>query len=204
MTITQDVHFLYNLFPEAKDDAQKLMDAVKRFYSVGPFEPKVERLDDQIHITLDVDRIEADKQKYAKLVSLAENKQFDQAKELAEELIEGAPNISEYHRILGQIHSDTGDQEAAVDALIDALRWNPKNEWALIMMGNIYARHKKDVDTAMTFYNEVLAIKPDDHLTLNNIAVQLMESGNLDQAKATFEKARTRCLLRMNPAKKRL
>jgi len=189
MTITQDVHFLYNLFPEAKDDDQKLMDAAKRFYSVGPFEPKVKRKEDQIHITLDVDRIEADKQKYAKLVSLAENQQFNKAKELAEELIEGAPNISEYHRILGQIHSDTGDQEAAVDALIDALRWNPKNEWALIMMGNIYAKHKQDVDTAMTFYNEVLAIKPDDHLTLNNIGVQLMESGNLNQAKTTFEKA---------------
>jgi hypothetical protein len=37
MTITQDVHFLYNLFPEAKDNDQKLMDAAKRFYSVGPF-----------------------------------------------------------------------------------------------------------------------------------------------------------------------
>jgi tetratricopeptide (TPR) repeat protein len=190
MTITHKIDdFLYELFPGTENDAEKLTDAVKRFYSVGPFVPKVERQGEQIHITLDVDRIEADKQKYAKLVSLAEKEQFDQAKELAEELIEGAPNISEYHRILGQIHSDTGDQEAAVDALIDALRWNPKNEWALIMMGNIYARHKKDVDTAMTFYNGVLAIKPDDHLTLNNIAVQLMESGNLDQAKATFEKA---------------
>ena len=76
MIITQDVNFLYNLFPEAKDNGQKLMDAVKRYYSVGPFEPKVERKDDLIHITLDVDRIEADKQKYAKLVSLVENQQF--------------------------------------------------------------------------------------------------------------------------------
>ncbi|MCC5907040.1 MAG: tetratricopeptide repeat protein [Balneolaceae bacterium] len=189
MTITQNLDFLYNLFPDVQDDDYKLIEVVKRYYSVGPFEPKVNREGDQIHITLDVDRIEADKEKYANLVSLAENKKFDEAKSLANELIEDAPNISEYHRILGQIYSDTGEQDAAIDALIDALRWNPKNEWALIMMGNIYARYKKDVDTAMTFYNEVLAIKPDDHLTLNNIAVQLMESGNLEQAKATFEKA---------------
>jgi tetratricopeptide (TPR) repeat protein len=67
---------------------------------------------------------------------------------------------------LGQIHSETGDQEEAVNCLIDALKWNPKNEWALLMMGNIYARFKDDVETAITFYEQILSIKPDDHLAL--------------------------------------
>ena len=79
MTITQDVHFLYTLFPEIKDNDQKLMEAVKRYYSFGPFEPQVNRVGDQIHITLDVDRIEADKHKFTKLVSLAENANYEQA-----------------------------------------------------------------------------------------------------------------------------
>jgi len=189
MTIIQDIQFLYNLFPEVKDDEQKLIEAVKRYYSVGPFEPQISSENDQIHITLDVDRVEADKKKYAKLISLAENHNYEEAKTLAKELIEGAPNISEYHRVLGQIYSETGDQESAVDSLIDALRWNPKNEYALIMMGNVYARYKKDVDTAMTFYNEVLSFRPDDYLSLNNIGVQLMEAGNLNEARRAIEKA---------------
>jgi len=189
MTITQDVHFLYNLFPEAKDNDQQLMDAVKRFYSVGPFEPKVERQDDQVHITLDVDRIEADNDKYGRLVSLAENEKFDKAIELADELIENAPNISEYHRVRGQAYSEKGDQEEAINSLIDALKWNPKNEWALLMIGNIYARFKKDMETALKYFDKVLEVKPDDYHALNNIGVQLFEAGRKDEALEYLHKA---------------
>jgi tetratricopeptide (TPR) repeat protein len=189
MTIIHKIDdFLYELFPGT--DTAKLSEAIKRFYTIGPFEPKVDQKGDEFHITVDVDRIEADKEKYASLVSLAESGKYDEAKQLAGELIEDAPHISEYHRILGQVHSETGDQESAIDCLIDSLRWNPDNEWALIMMGNIFAKHRQDVETAMTYYNRVLEIKPDDYLALNNIAVQLMESGNQKQAKDTFEKAR--------------
>ena len=41
-------------------------------------------------------------------------------------LIEKNPTNSEYHRIMGQILSDEGDQEEAINCLIDALRWDPK------------------------------------------------------------------------------
>ena len=126
MTITHSKIFLYHLFPEAKQDEVKLTEAVKRYYSVGPFEPAVRIEEGNIHIDIDVDRIQADKQKFDKLVSLAESGEFDQAKEYAAELIEGAPHISEYHRILGQIHSETGEQDEAINTLIDALKWNPK------------------------------------------------------------------------------
>ena len=148
MTIIHKIDdFLYELFPGTKTDNAKLTDAIRRFYTIGPFEPQVDRKGNEFHITVDVDRIEADKEKYASLVSLAECGKYEEAKQLAGELIEHAPHISEYHRILGQVHSETGDQESAIDSLIDALRWNPDNEWALIMMGNIFAKHRQDVDT---------------------------------------------------------
>ncbi|HBQ61033.1 MAG TPA: hypothetical protein DD671_15805, partial [Balneolaceae bacterium] len=51
----------------------------------------------------------------------------------------------------GQAYSEKGDQEEAINSLIDALKWNPKNEWALLMIGNIYARFKKDMDTALKY-----------------------------------------------------
>jgi len=144
--------FLYELFPDAKGKRDKLKNSIKRYYTVGPFEPDIELDGDAVRITINVDRIVADKGKFDKLVSLAENKKYEKAKELAADLIEKAPNISEYHRILGQLHSETGDQYEAVNCLIDALKWNPKNEWALLMMGNIYAKYKDDVETALTFY----------------------------------------------------
>jgi len=190
MTITHKISdFLFELFPEAEGDRDKLIDLIKRYYTVGPFEPDVEVDEDTVRITIDVERIEADKDRFEKLVSLAENQQYEDAKELAGELIEESPNISEYHRILGQIYSESGDQEEAVNSLIDALKWNPKNEYALLMMGNIYAKYKDDVDTAMKYYNQVLKIKPDDYLALNNIGIKLFEAGKTDEALIYLKKA---------------
>jgi cytochrome c-type biogenesis protein CcmH/NrfG len=60
--------------------------------------------------------------------------------------------VSEYHRILGQIYSEEGEQDKAVNCLIDAIRWDPRNNHALIMMGNVFARHYNDIETAMTYY----------------------------------------------------
>lgn len=85
---------------------------------------------DVVHITIDVDRIEADRKSFKRLVCLAENEIYDEAKNLATDLIEQSPHVSEYHRILGQIHSEEGNQDTAIDSLIHALKWNPENIYA--------------------------------------------------------------------------
>lgn len=84
---------------------------------------------------------------------------------------------------MGQILSDEGDQEEAVNCLIDALRWDSKNGWALLMMGNIFAKFKEDVPTAMKYYDQALIANPKDHITINNIGANLIQQGKLDEAK---------------------
>ena len=59
------------------------------------------------------------------------------------------------------------------------------------MMGNIYTKHKSDVDTALTFYEQILSFKPDDYLALNNIGAQLLAANNVDEALGYFQKAYT-------------
>lgn len=181
--------FVFELFPNAKENEEKLQEEIKRYYTYGAYEPTVVINDGWIEITIDAERIEKDERKFQQLISLCENGQLDKAKVLAADLIEGAPNISEYHRILGQVQSDLGDQDEAINSLIDALRWNPKNEYALLMMGNIFARHKNDIDTAMKYYDQVLKIKPDDNIALNNIGANLMQMGNEEEAVKYFQKA---------------
>ena len=104
-------------------------------------------------------------------------------------MISKNPTNSEYHRILGQIYSDDGNQELAIDTLIDALCWDSKNTYALTMMGNIIAKHRKDIPTAMKYYNQVIEINPKDHLAINNIGANLLQQNNFDQAKEYLEKA---------------
>ena len=186
--------FLFELFPVAENNSEQLEDFLKRFYTVGPFQPKIEILDDLIKIEIDTTRISEDTASYQRLVELSEKGEYEKAKLLAQELIDNSPNVSEYHRILGQILSEEGDQEEAINCLIDALRWNPKNERALLMMGNIFAKYKGDIDTALTYYNQVLVVNPNDEIALTNIGANLVQLGKTMQGLKYFEKA-----LEVNP-----
>ncbi len=90
---------------------------------------------------------------------------------------------------MGQILSDEGDQEEAINCLIDALRWDSKNGYALLMMGNIFAKFQNDVSTAMKYYDQALIAKPDDHITINNIGANLLQQGKNEEAKKYFWQA---------------
>ena len=90
---------------------------------------------------------------------------------------------------MGQILSDEGDPEEAINSLIDALRWNPKNGYALLMMGNIFAKSKNDVPTAMQYYDQALVANPNDNIAINNIGANLMQQGKLEEAKKYFLEA---------------
>ncbi len=84
---------------------------------------------------------------------------------------------------MGQILSDQGNQDEAINCLIDALRWNPKNHWALLMMGNIFAKFKNEVPTALKYYDQALLVNPSDFITLSNSAYLLLQENSLEEAK---------------------
>jgi tetratricopeptide (TPR) repeat protein len=83
---------------------------------------------------------------------------------------------------MGQVLSDEGEQEDAINFLIDALRWDSKNGWALLMMGNIFAKFKEDVPTAMKYYDQALVANPTDYISLVNIGYLLFEQNELETA----------------------
>ncbi|EOZ97851.1 TPR repeat protein [Indibacter alkaliphilus LW1] len=106
-----------------------------------------------------------------------------------EKLIENYPTNSEYYRNLAQTYEEEGQHEKAIDILIDALKWDPKNHWALILMGNIYARYFDDVHTAMTYYDQVVESDPGNYIALNNIGGAFLQSGKLNLAERYLSKA---------------
>ncbi|MBI5633730.1 MAG: tetratricopeptide repeat protein [Nitrospirae bacterium] len=190
--------FLFNLFPAAKEakeakeagkDLSLLKEEIANYYTFGPFKPKVEIQDDLITVEIDTSAITSQKSDFDTVVKYCETGKFHKAKPILEKLIKKNPTVSEYHRILGQIYSDEGRQEEAINCLIDALRWDPKNTHALTMMGNIFARSKNDITTAMSYYEQALVVKPDDHIAMNNIGANLMQLGRVDDAQRYFEQA---------------
>lgn len=183
-------NFLYTIFPSViQGDQQSLLNAIQDFYTYGPYKPKVTIDNDFVSIEIDTPTILAQDLDYKKVIVFCEKGKYADAKPILKKLIEKNPAISEYHRIMGQILSDEGDQEEAINCLIDALRWDSKNGWALLMMGNIFAKFKDDVPTAMKYYDQALIANPKDNITINNIGANLMQQGKLEEAKKYFYEA---------------
>jgi len=183
---------LLDLFPRTKEtnfDRSVLKDELTDFYSVGPYKPKIHIENDTVTIEIDTGLIVTQEQDYRRVVALCEKGQYTEAKKTLRSLLDKAPHVSEYHRILGQIYFDERKYDDALDCLIDALRWDPKNIHAYILMGNIYAKHKDDIVTAMKYFDRAMEIDPDDVVAMDNMGVVLMKQGQTDKAEQYFEKA---------------
>ncbi|MGV3504661.1 MAG: tetratricopeptide repeat protein [Adhaeribacter sp.] len=193
MTIIHPIDsFLYELFPNAKNLSNSndvLQEEMLKYYTIGPYKPLVAIKNNYIEVSIDIELIDQQQKEYRAVVALAEKGNFDAAKQKLLPLIEKAPHISEYHRVLGQIQSEQGDQEEAINSLIDALRWDPKNGWALLMTGNIFARYKMDAETALKYYDQAVKANPEDNITMNNIGAILMKAGRKKEAIDYFLKA---------------
>ena len=188
MTLLHPVNdFLYELFPAAKGKGtEALVEAIRAFYGPGAV---VREANNNIEVTFGSDTAKPDRRPYQQAVGLCEKGRFTEAKAILEALVKEQPTNSEAHRLLGQVCSELGDNEAAIDHLIDALRWEPKNTHALTLMGNIQAKHRKDTATAMRYYEAALAADPTDHLAANNIAAQFLELQQWSEAHTWFQKA---------------
>ena len=182
--------FLFTLFPEIMGGGNSLIiNTLQKYYTFGPYKPSVTIDAGWVKIAIDREAILSQEPDYKKVIALCEKGKYVEAKPILKNLIEKNPTNSEYRRVMGQILSDEGDQEEAINYLIDALRWDSKNGYALLMMGNIFARFKNDVPTAMKYYDQALVVNPKDNITINNIAANLMQQGKLEEAKKYFWEA---------------
>lgn len=179
--------FLFTIFPDIRGgDNDQIISKLEKYYTYGPYKPKVSINNDWVTIEIDTPTILSQETDYRKAVALCEKGKYSEAKKLLDDLIKKNPTNSEYHRIYGQILSDEGAQGEAINSLIDALRWDSKNGWALLMMGNIFAKYKHDVPTAMKYYDQALKANPNDNIAINNIGANLMQQGKIEEAKKYF------------------
>lgn len=124
-----------------------------------------------------------------RVATLASKGKFDQALQLIEKELKQHPTLSELYRMRGQILSEQGDQEGGINSLIDALRFDPENKWALIMMGNIFAREQGDIDTGLVYFEKALEVDPNDNIALNNIGAMMLEAGKPERGFELFNQA---------------
>lgn len=123
-------------------------------------------------------------------LDLCNKKQFDKALPILEEITKYDPQNSEAWRTLAQLHwFHQHNPDKAYDELIEALKCNPRNLWALILMGNLLTREKNDVEHAKQYYDKVLEYHPDNAIAINNIGATYMERKDYEGALPYLEKA---------------
>ena len=84
---------------------------------------------------------------------------------------------------------ENNEIEKAYNELIEALKIDSKNLWALVLMGNMQSKVYNDIKTASEYYEKVLEYHPDNAIAINNIGATLLEKGNYNEALVYFDKA---------------
>ena len=123
-------------------------------------------------------------------LDLCNKNKFDEALPILEEITEDDPQNSEAWRTLAQVHwVYKHEPDKAYDELIEALRCDPKNIWALVLMGNLLTKEMNDVEHAKQYYDKVLEYHPDNAIAINNIGATYMECKDYNGALPYLEKA---------------
>ena len=125
-------------------------------------------------------------------LDLCNKNKFDEALPILEEITKVDPKNSEAWRTLAQLHwFHQHDPEKAYNELIEALRCEPSNIWALVLMGNLLTKEKNDVEHAKQYYDKVLEFHPDNAIAINNIGATYMEVKDFEAALPYLQKALT-------------
>lgn len=123
-------------------------------------------------------------------LDLCNRSEFDKALGLLEKITKEDPKNSEAWRLLAQLHwNHQHNPDLAFDELIEALNLDPRNIWALVLMGNLLTREKHDIEHAKKYYERVLEYHPDNAIAINNIGGNYMEMGDYDNALVFLKRA---------------
>ena len=130
--------------------------------------------------------------KLNKAIDLCNKKQFQEAEKILREIVNENHNTSEAWRLLAQIDwFQNNNTDKAFDELIEALKIDPKNLWALVLMGNMQSKLYNNIKSASEYYEKVLEYHPDNAIAINNIGATLLEKEKYEEALAYFDRAIT-------------
>jgi Flp pilus assembly protein TadD len=117
---------------------------------------------------------------------LARNGKFSDAAGLLTARLQAEPNNADLLRALGGVQILEGQPEAAVGTLGRVLAAHPDDLKALANKGvalDTMGNHAE----AQALYHQALGLRPNDPAISNDLALSLMQSGHLAQARRTLE-----------------
>ena len=123
-----------------------------------------------------------------------EDKKYENAKKIYEEIIASDPSIAMAHYMLGSSYVRLKNYEKAITHYKETIKINPNfidayNNLAITYWSN------KDIKNSISYFEETIRLSPSNFKALNNLGLVLVQSGKINEAKNCFEKA-----IKLNPA----
>jgi protein O-GlcNAc transferase len=125
---------------------------------------------------------------FQKAATFHQQGQLAQAETWYQTILRQAPNHIGALRLLGLIECQRGNFSAAVQLIGQALKLNPKDDWAHLHIGYALlqlARHEE----ALASCDRALAIKPGIPEALNNRGIALLGLARYEEALTSFDRA---------------
>lgn len=166
-----------------------MRDKLLAYYTVDGYSAEVTIDGDFVKVKVDQKDLEQSQKEFNEITALCEKRQFKEAHSRLELFLKKHSRHSDGYRILAQMEMEAGNIDKAIDIDIEALRCDPKNIWALILMGNLYSKYKDNYEIGRTYYDSVLKYSPDNFIAINNVAALMMENEDYESAIPLFEKS---------------
>lgn len=171
---------------EAKNPTE-LKEKLVEYFTIDGFKAEVIVDGDWVIVRVDEQEIKEAEKRFEGITSLCDKGKFNDAKTAIKEFLKSYPRYSDAYRVLAQMYMQDGLIEDAINTNIEALRCNPRNGWALLLMGNLFGKYKNDITTAENYYNKILEYCPDNAIACNNIAAVMLERNEYDKAIPIFK-----------------
>lgn len=96
------------------------------------------------------------------------------------------PSLQSARRALAMVLLESGKSDDAIDVLLDALKTDPRDHEALVILGNHYARQD---DVAISLIRRACEVAPDDPVAHNSLGALLLEKDQAEEAVKEFDTA---------------
>jgi Tfp pilus assembly protein PilF len=120
--------------------------------------------------------------------------EFSKAVSSYRRVLELDPTNQSARRELAMVLMESGKNEEAADVLLDALKANPRDPQALVILGNHFAGQEGQRDVAISLIRRACEVAPDDAVAHNSLGALLLEFEQPQEAVPEFNEA-----LRLDP-----
>jgi len=127
--------------------------------------------------------------KLHKGIEEARKGQFATAINLFGEVLAVTPENMDARRNMAKVYLELNNLEKAKKIFQECLQLDPKDHWAAISLGNIYARNENNFDVAAFYYDMYQQYHPDDAMLACNYGALMCEKGEFQKAEVLFKQS---------------